>query len=167
MNKSILILIFLSSLIFSKPYKYHYQDYFNFVYSNLIKKESEWSHFDTNGEILTSWAGAIGIGQITPIALDDFNSFNDMGIFFTWEDIHERPNNKLVSLWYFHSRVRDYHDYDVIKMVNSYVMGIGNTDINRYDVDYLKSIVPYEFYYWMKSRKVIKKKSHIWTIVSK
>jgi len=155
------ILIFFLMLA---AFSYSYKNYYRFVYSNLIIHESQGRHYCEKGEVLKSKSEAWGRCQITEICLQDFNDRNPWGIKYTIEDIKLKFPNKVVSKWYFYDRLFKYYKGDIIKMVNAYNMGIGNTDRGKFNVHYLKDIVPVEFDYWIRSAKIIKKYAKIWII---
>lgn len=157
MNKLIAILIFLSSLCFS----YSYNTYYEFVYSNLIEKESGWVH-KTDDKITTSKKNAIGVGQVTEIALKEYNDFHKKK--YSWEDLYKRKINIKVSRWYFFQYLYKKFNGDIVSMVNSYNMGIGNNEKGKYNFEYLREIIPIEYSYWIRSRNVIRFYKNIWII---
>jgi len=156
----ILIIFF---IIFALGYgKFNRNNYYDFVYNNLLIKESDNRQFESNGAVLSNkTTGAIGRGQITPIAVEDFNDLNKWDLIFTFDDMNDDFINKIVSRWIFYTRLMKYYKGDIIKMVNGYNMGIGNTDAGAYNTEFLKSIIPFEFKYWIIGKTIIKRRKDV------
>jgi soluble lytic murein transglycosylase-like protein len=112
------------------------------ILSRLVWVESSNKHY------AYSKSGAIGRYQITPICLEDFNTFNTWGLKFTIDDVWRPSVNELIGRWYFKLLLK-YHHKDhfgrIVNVVNSYNMGMGNTGKGRYNYSYLKKIIPDEW----------------------
>jgi len=142
--------------------RYNRKNYYDFVYKNLIIKESDNRQYESNGAVLSNEiTGAIGRGQITRVAVRDFNYFNEWDLKFTFEDMNNEHKNLIVSKWIFYSRLMKYYKGNIIKMVNGYNMGIGNTDAGSYNIEFLKGIIPNEFKYWFQNKVILKRRNDV------
>ena len=155
--KIIMIFIFLLGYL----YCYNYNNYYEFVYSNLIEKESGWVH-SVKGRVISSKKNAIGVGQVTKLALQEYNKNNKKK--YTFKDLKIYKINLKISRWYFFQYIYTRFNGHIIKMVNSYNMGGDNTLKGKFNFEYIRDIVPIEFSYWVKGKTIIRFYSKIWVI---
>jgi len=90
----------------------------------LIQVESNW-----NTNAVNTKSGATGLGQITPPALNDFNTLNKEK--YTMEDMKDPQKNMRVTNWYLYDRIPQMLKHYNIPLtlqniLASYNFGIGN-----------------------------------------
>lgn len=157
MKKIFIITLFL----FSAVHSYSYNKYYHFVFSNIIEHETSWKH-SINNTVVISPKGAIGLCQIMPDLLIDYNKATSNN--YNEKDLYIKKINLKVGKWYFFQFLYTLYNGDIIKMVNAYNMGCGNTAKGKYNFKYLKDIVPIELTFWIRSIKVLRFYENIWLI---
>jgi hypothetical protein len=111
----------------------------------VIKIESTW-----NGNAVNRYSRATGLGQITPIALRDFNQLN--GTRYTMQDLKDPQRNMRISYWTLNERIpqllRNFKKAVTLEnILASYNWGINNfrkfgmKKAPKETVDYIKKYV--------------------------
>ena len=101
-----------------------------------------------------SKAGAVGICQITPIVLKEYNRekklwyerarFYSTDREYTMKDMFSKAVNKQVATWYLRRLTNKYKCDTIEKMLGAYNWGIGNVRKVNYDVNrFPKSVKNY------------------------
>jgi soluble lytic murein transglycosylase-like protein len=155
--KKIIIFVLLLSAIYS----YSYNGYYYFVFDNVIEHETGNVH-SVNGSVVISPKGAIGLCQIMPDLLIDYNKATSNN--YKTKDLYNKKINRKVGKWYFFQFLYTLYNGNIIKMVNAYNMGSGNTAKGKYNFTYLKDIIPVETTYWIRTIKVLRFYDNIWIV---
>ena len=153
--------IVVSVLYSFQHYTGRYNAYQEYAWTNLIQIESGWAHWK-RGKVITN-KNAVGIGQITPIAVVEYNRWYKTK--YKFRSVNWRKFNLEVSRWYFFNYCNRRYKSNLIKMINAYNMGPGNTDKDYYNMDYLYKIIPNEFTIWVKGKKFKHIKGTIWKLI--
>ena len=148
-------------MLILSAFTYSYNKYYYFVFENLIEHETKSIH-KKNGEVVISHKGAIGYCQIMPALLIDYNNATSNN--YKTKDLYIKKINLKVGKWYFFQYLYTLYNGDIIKMVNSYNMGCGNTGKGKYNFTYLKDIIPVEVTFWIRTIKVLRFYDNIWLI---
>jgi soluble lytic murein transglycosylase-like protein len=95
----------------------------------VIQVESNW-----NANAVNPKSGATGLGQITQVALEDFNKFNKTK--YTLEEMKDVQKNMQVTNWYLYDRIPlmlNHYKLPVTipNILASYNFGIGNVKNNK------------------------------------
>jgi soluble lytic murein transglycosylase-like protein len=95
----------------------------------VIQVESGW-----NANAVNKKSGATGLGQITQIALQDFNRMNKEK--YTIEDMKDPQANMRVTNWYLYDRIPSMLNtykipVTIPNILASYNFGIGNVKKNK------------------------------------
>jgi len=94
------------------------------TFNSIIKAETNGRHFDANGNIITSKAGAMGLAQIMPATARN----PGFGLKpLSEEDIKDPVKNAAFGLQYFNAQKR-YFNGDEEKAVAAYNAGAGNVN---------------------------------------
>lgn len=134
------------------------------IFSKIIDTESSHRHYFENGDVRLSDEGSIGICQIMPIALKYYNYRNDIDI--SWNELHDRLINLKVGYWIFSNNLY-YFNNDLIDAVNSYNMGVYNTEIGRYKPKYISNVLPDLYQHWENQQTIISNIKGIITVLKK
>lgn len=117
-------------------------DYIKEIIS-LILQESSGRHYDSNGNVLTSGADAVGIMQIMP---DTWSGLikNHPGYGFTQEDINDPYKNLTLGIHHFLDLIQEY-GYDLRKALIAYNAGpkrvnLKDSELPRETRNYIKEI---------------------------
>lgn len=70
------------------------------IFNPLLMQES-----GMRGDAYNSESGATGMGQITPIALLDYNQNHSKDEQYTMDDMYDPQRNQKVSYWYLYERL--------------------------------------------------------------
>ena len=134
-----------------------------FFLSALIKTESEWNQNATN-----SCSGAIGYLQIVPAgALQYWNDFNVAQ--YTPADLYNYFIAKKIANFYLRQSFKIF-DGCVVKTVNSYNMGMGNTRKNKFYFQFCTNILGYNMVSnWLEDYYVLRKTTNykVWYLILK
>ena len=90
-----------------------------------------------NNPLALSHKGAVGLMQIMPSVVEDYNTF--AGGEYTIDDMYKIKDNLKVGVWHL-KRLRKYYEND-IKAVSAYNMGFGNQNNNIYNLKYCIDIL--------------------------
>ena len=122
--------------------------YFDTVFNRLVQAESDglWHAY--------SRKGAIGACQIMPIGLREYNRLYRTNL--TTNQLWNPVINKMIGRGLLKRLVEKY---GYVKAVNSYNMGVGNTDNNYWYYSYLEEIIPWEWHLYKARHGVISVRS--------
>lgn len=100
-----------------------------------------------NPKAFNESSGAVGLCQITPIVLKEYNQFNKLG--YKMDDLYDGAFNRDVANWYMNQRIPQMLKHFKIKdtvrnRLWAYNAGIGNVKKNRMPEETKSYIVKYE-----------------------
>ena len=139
------ILIPILNSLFAPPITEIKTPKFDKVIERLIYAESRGKYW------AKSHKGAIGLMQITPIALKDYRRRTKST--FTMGMMINSNANKKVGISHLNHLLSQY-DNNYVYAVNAYNMGKGNMDKGLWYEKYVKSIVPNDWEVFMRTNSV-------------
>jgi len=139
--KSVILFLLLINIVADNksidPGAYNYYDR---IWERILHTESDGMHFRTNGQVVISEAGAIGVAQVMPATLRHYNWTH--GTDYPISVLYDEGTNRMIGRWKFDLDLRVLR-LNVLDAVNSYQMGLRNTRRRRrYNAWYLYKVMP-------------------------
>jgi hypothetical protein len=129
----------------TEPPKPVHRPYLEIVFERLVEAESSWDRWAVSDK------GAIGICQITDIGLKEYNRVfkTNLKMYQLWD-----TNISYNVGWGYFTNVLGRLDNDIVKGVNAYNMGMGNTHNGLYYGPYIDKIIPGEWLTYLVKNNV-------------